>query len=798
MTIKLNQMKKKQIGLIILTVIITQFSAIAGIKTMTTKQAKEIDAAGRGIHIGDTVLIQGICQSQNFAATGGGGGGGNFLFSLGDTSSGIFVTRRRAGGGGGGTTARMPNYAEGVKVYGRITPYTIRIGGGGGGTTDSTGDIVIAADSIIVVTSANTIKNPTKVSALIEKHEGDYTELDSFRMVNTADWKKGGTTGGNANFALITIYKNGNKNDTAHLRVTNTIIGNMTAPNGLFNVKGITFQYDKKAPFTEDYYLMPTDTSDFVQLTSTAIPLAKIKDIHHTNSTTGVEDSIGALKRIRGIVQSYNFSLSNGLEFSVYDNTGAIIVYNTTANFGYGVHVGDSVEIKGNVNQISTAGGGGVRTTGFTDFEPISITVLNRGNATKAVIPVKLLEEKNEGDYVQLNSYFLSTPSVWDTTGTTFGGRYRPKTQIATYIKNNAGDSFLIVVNRFDSSAWWKPRPSGYFNISGIQGQNDRTAPLFGNYYLLVKDYKSIVPVNYGLPTKLISDVTPNTTNGSNIAASQATRCYLKGVSYSPNVGGHKAVVFTIEDKSGAIAVVQDAAVTYSPKTGDSLKVRGTIIQVNGMAYIKADSIGVISTWNKQSAPNVITFFKETEEAYHRQIKGVKMVNPAQWDTTGGYANNGFLFKVIDTVTTDTFGIWVPYGIDAWGAAKPRGGLNISGVIFQNDPTAPYSSNYYMVVRNYADIQQFTGIENQVGGKSKINVFPNPSNGNWNVTLQSGFTSSAYRLLDLQGRLLNTANISGTNSFQVQNDFIQSGVYLLQIIDNNGKVVNTIQVVKGR
>jgi len=613
-------------------------SSYAGIKVITTKQAKEIDAAGRGIHLGDTVMITGSCQSQNFAATGGFGGGG-FLFSLGDTASGVFVTRGTGGGFGGGAKNRMPNYSEVVKVYGKVAAYRINLGGFPA-KYDSTGDIVIASDSIIVIGSASTIKNPHVVPALIEKHEGDYTELDSFRMVNTADWKKGGTTGGNANFALITIYRNGNKNDTAHLRVTNTIIGNMTAPNGIFNVKGITFQYDKNAPFTEDYYLMPTDTSDFVQLTSTPIPFSKIANIHHTNSSTGVEDSIGITKRIKGVVQSYNFFIpaaggfggaTVGLEFSVYDNTGGIIVYNSGATLGYGVRIGDSLDITGKVNQITTAGGfGGARTTGFTDFEPISITVINRNNATKSPVVVKSLVEANEGDYVKLNSFYLSTPSAWDTTGTTFFGRYTPKTSLSTYIKNNAGDSFLITVVRFDSSAWWKPKPSGYFNISGIQGQADRTAPLTDNYYLLVKDYQSIVPVNYGLPTKLISDVTPNTTNGSNIAASQATRCYLKGVSYSPNVGGHKAVVFTIEDKTGAIAVVQDAAVTYSPKTGDSLKVRGTIIQVNGMAYIKADSVGVISTWNKQSAPSVITFFKESEEAYHRQIKGVKMVNPAQ------------------------------------------------------------------------------------------------------------------------------------------------------------------------
>jgi len=186
-------------------------SSYAGIKVITTKQAKEIDAAGRGIHLGDTVMITGSCQSQNFAATGGFGGGG-FLFSLGDTASGVFVTRGTGGGFGGGAKNRMPNYSEVVKVYGKVAAYRINLGGFPA-KYDSTGDIVIASDSIIVIGSASTIKNPHVVPALIEKHEGDYTELDSFRMVNTADWKKGGTTGGNANFALITIYRNGNKNE---------------------------------------------------------------------------------------------------------------------------------------------------------------------------------------------------------------------------------------------------------------------------------------------------------------------------------------------------------------------------------------------------------------------------------------------------------------------------------------------------------------------------------------------------------------------------------------------------------
>lgn len=76
-----------------------------------------------------------------------------------------------------------------------------------------------------------------------------------------------------------------------------------------------------------------------------------------------------------------------------------------------------------------------------------------------------------------------------------------------------------------------------------------------------------------------------------------------------------------------------------------------------------------------------------------------------------------------------------------------------------------------------------TGI-NETKGDLKLNVFPNPSNGDVTITLGNG-SSMSIQLIDFAGRTLLSEN-TNSSSYTLQRGSLINGMYLLRITNENG------------
>ena len=105
--------------------------------------------------------------------------------------------------------------------------------------------------------------------------------------------------------------------------------------------------------------------------------------------------------------------------------------------------------------------------------------------------------------------------------------------------------------------------------------------------------------------------------------------------------------------------------------------------------------------------------------------------------------------------------------------------------------TCPNNNVFKDTVTVY--VQQTTGIE-QYANNVKIKLYPNPSNGNISIEYYL-HTDAVIEITDITGNLVGSYYMSATETtIQVQNNYLQSGVYLYKVISNDniiklGKII---------
>jgi len=130
-------------------------------------------------------------------------------------------------------------------------------------------------------------------------------------------------------------------------------------------------------------------------------PYYTISQINHTNTLTGVPDSIGVRVGLRGVVYGFNLR-TPGVEFLLRDKTGGITISNLSSSFGYTVKEGDSIEVQGTIGTSR-----GLLTLSGLD----TLKVIGSGKQLKTPTPILKPNESTENDYVQISYLqFLNTP----------------------------------------------------------------------------------------------------------------------------------------------------------------------------------------------------------------------------------------------------------------------------------------------------------------------------------------------------------------------------------------------------
>jgi hypothetical protein len=539
-------------------------------------------------------------------------------------------------------------------------------------------------------------------------------------------------------------------------------------------------------PYFDRYDITPRDTSDFDIYTVFKPNLYKIAQVKSINNTTGVADSIGLDCYIKGVVQSPNMAQIRGMAFSIFDNTGSIMIVHNLSNFGYIVQEGDSLKFRGTVQQVR----------GFIQFVPDSMDIISQNHP---VIPSKVVtafDEALESSIITLNNVYLKNPAQWDTV---------PKANKLSFViqvTTNGTDSFTVVIQR-NTPIYFMTAPKGRFRITGIEGQNDNFPPYLSNYYLLPRYASDIVIMPDVLPLLKIVQVKGNDFNGENIAALNNIKCYLKGIVYSGNFS-QNGLQFSLIDNTGAITVASATKVSgYIPVVGDSIMVRGQIFQLNGLAMIGIDSVKKINTGNSTLRPNIVRSFIEADESYLRQITNVKLKNPAQWDAAAGAANGGFLVTFQDTITADTFLVWVDANTDLFNEPAPTSAVDITGIVYQRDLTSPYFDNYFLAPRNKQDVESIitSGVsEIENGELFAVNLYPNPVNEKlyFNIKCKENHNINGnIKIFTSTGQQVYTQMLQSTQSTQLQTiDVAQlpKGIYMLQI--NEGSFSSVKSFIK--
>ena len=141
----------------------------------------------------------------------------------------------------------------------------------------------------------------------------------------------------------------------------------------------------------------------------------------------------------------------------------------------------------------------------------------------------------------------------------------------------------------------------------------------------------------------------------------------------------------------------------YVVTEGDSIMVRGTVGQFNGLTQLSPDSIMVISTGNALPAPVVVTDLDETTESKWLSI-------PTSWvslGTSGSFSSNIELTNGTDTITmridsdTDINDSLTAMGMPIIPGDTICGLFGIGG---QFDNSSPYTDGYQIFPMRWSDL----------------------------------------------------------------------------------------------
>lgn len=246
---------------------------------------------------------------------------------------------------------------------------------------------------------------------------------------------------------------------------------------------------------------------------------------------------------------------------------------------------------------------------------------------------------------------------------------------------------------------------------------------------------------------------------------------------------------FTLIDPTDGIAIFRDSEnLGYEVQEGDSIHVIGTVDFFNGMAQIEVESILLVEEDRPLYAPVFVTELNEATESNVVRLDCVTLVDSTQWAASG----SGFNVEVTDGINSYQVRIASPV-LDLYNAEPPSGILNISGIGGQFDNSAPYNTGYQLLPRYAADVVEageecVTSVLLQQ--QIELLVYPNPFT-EW-VNVSGNTKISDIRVVDLSGKTVKQFSENGNRFVQIQIGDLPSGIYLMEVHTESGRVVKEI------
>ena len=414
-------------------------------------------------------------------------------------------------------------------------------------------------------------------------------------------------------------------------------------------------------------YVPPTPTFDSIVAISTITGV----------DASGVADSLGASKWIKGIVTTIDFDGNGGYSFYVSDSTDGINIYNYADKSGYtSPMMGDSLILHGDVAQYN----------GLTELFVDSIYYIAGGYTLPTPTVVTALDESTESELITLVGFDLVDPTQWPSTGSS-----------ANVDITNGTDTLTMRIDS-DTDIDGTPAPTGTFDVTGVGSQFDNSSPYTEGYQLFPRMLTDIFEYPY-IPTYTIGQVDGIDADG--VPDSLNVYCKVEGIVMGVDMqGSATAVSFTVHDSTDGMGTYSSVATaaSYNVTEGDEVRIIGSIGHFNGLLQMYLDSVVVLSTGNTLQSPTVVNTLGENTESELIKFENATMVDPTQW----GSGSSGYTIDI--TNGTDTIVMRIDADVDLYGTTAPTGAFDVVGIGGQYDWSAPHDEGYQLLPRYIADI----------------------------------------------------------------------------------------------
>ncbi|MDA0741961.1 MAG: lamin tail domain-containing protein [Bacteroidetes bacterium] len=664
------------------------FDSVVAINTITG-----VDANGVADSLGTMKWIKGIVTSIDFDGNGG------YSFYVTDGTDGINIYNFADQSG-----YTTPMMGDSLFLHGEVDQFN--------GLTE------LFVDSIYLANSGNTLPAPAVVTALDESTESELIQLVGFTLADATQWPASGS----ANVDIT------NGTDTLTMRIdSDTDIDGSTAPAGTFDVTGIGSQYDSSSPYDEGYQIFPRQLTDI--FVYPFIPTYTIDQVDNTDAD-GVPDSLNVYCKVVGVVHGVDMQGSaTAVSFTVHDGTEGLGTYSSVATVAsYLVTEGDEVRIVGSIGHFN----------GLLQMYVDSITVLSTGNATQTPTVVTSLGESTESELLKFENMTMVDPTQWGSGSSGYN------------IDITNGTDTIVMRIDADVDLYGAPAPTGMFDVVGIGGQYDFSAPHFDGYQLLPRYQADIMTSTGVAAVKLaVSEIMA----GSNSTAYNADwfEIYNYGDS-AVDLSG-----YSWDDESEIAGTSTFPSVTVQP--GEAIVVLDDVA-ANKDAFLAewklyAGSVTIVA--NDELTGSFPNLSQNGDAVFLYDANGAELASGIYTAATAGFAVE---FDTTGTFTGDavdgTNGAYTSLEGDVGspGNLTPNTGVDEAAVIaniYPNPTTGSFTVNFASVMSYQATITTMTGatVFHKEGTGAILNIDLNAARGTYVLRVRTA-QGTAVQMIVLQ------------------------------------------------
>lgn len=203
-------------------------------------------------------------------------------------------------------------------------------------------------------------------------------------------------------------------------------------------------------------------------------------------------------------------------------------------------------------------------------------------------------------------------------------------------------------------------------------------------------------PITPSIPTYPIADI--NNTDVDGVADSVGVSCWTQGVVLGVNMRP-AGLQFTIWDNEGIGVFNNSGNLGYTVNEGDSVMIRGTVAQFNGLTQINPDSIVLVNSSNMIPTPTVVTSLGENTESELVRFENALItdVNGSNYELVSG--NDTITMRVDSDTDVD----------DSLSFATGDSLCYVIGIGGQFDSSNPFTSGYQLFPRYFMDVDTTCG-----------------------------------------------------------------------------------------